>query len=405
MAIAVAYPTSEADPFTANFVRDPYPTHDRLRSAGPVVRLTKYDVWSCARYDEVRAILLDPMTYCSGAGVGIKNLKRETNWRKPSLLLENDPPEQTRLRRILLRLLTPAAIRELRKTFEPEAVRLVDDILARSEFDAVTHLAEPFPMRVFPDAVGLLPEDRHNLISYGRMNFDSMGPENDIYADTMANVDEVSAWIDAQCVREKLRPDGLGAQVYAAVDSGEVTTDEAALLVRSFLSAGIDTTVNALASAVYCMASNPGQWRILNDDLTLVAPAFEEVLRYESPFQHFFRTASCDVRIADVDICAGDKVLLLVASANRDPRRWVHPEEFDIRRRPVGHVGFGASAHSCLGQMIARLEASVLLTELARRVETIELTGEPHWRPSNTLRGLARLPVAVTPRARAAEAR
>ncbi|MQA02617.1 MAG: cytochrome P450 [Streptosporangiales bacterium] len=395
MPTLAEYPVSELDPFAPEFFADRYRYYDQLREAGPVVRLERYGVWACARYAEVRSVLADPETYCSGGGVGLSNLHVEQHWRKPSILLENDPPDHTRVRRALMRVLTAKNIRKLRELFESKAVELIEQVIALGTFDAVRDFARPFPLRVFPDAVGLVAEDREPLVAYGRMVFDGMGPQNDIYREVMADAEATVEWINAQCQRSALRPGGLGAQVYGAVDAGELTEAEGALVVRSFLSAGVDTTIHALASALYCFACYPEQWQLLRADVSRAGHAFEELLRYEAPFQQFFRTTTRQTQLADVRLGPEEKVLVMPGSANQDPRQLPDPDRFDITRRPVGHLGFGHGIHSCVGQLIARLEGEVLLTELARRVERIELAGEPTWGHSNTLRGLAQLQVTV----------
>lgn len=397
MPALAEYPTTALDPFAPEFLRDPYPGHRELRDLGPVVRLERYDAWACARYDDVRAVLADAETYASGAGVGLSNLHRETHWRKPSILLENDPPDHTRVRRALTSVLTAKNIRKLRDLFESKAVELVDRVVELGTFDAVEDFAKPFPLRVFPDAVGLVDENRDLLIAYGRMVFDGMGPRNAVYDQVMADADRTVEWITAQCRRDALRPGGLGAQVYETVDSGELTEDEGALVVRSFLSAGVDTTIHALASAMLCLARDPEQWRLVREDPSRAKFAFEETLRYESPFQQFFRTTTRETTIGDVTLEPEEKLLVLPAAANRDPRHWTDPDRFDITRRPLAHLGLGHGVHSCVGQMIARLEGEVLLTELSRRVEELHVVGEARWGQSNTLRGLAHLPVEVRP--------
>jgi 4-methoxybenzoate monooxygenase (O-demethylating) len=186
------------------------------------------------------------------------------------------------------------------------------------------------------------------------------------------------------------------AGVDAGADAGEVTEEEAALLVRSLLSAGVDTTVASLGAALHCFAIHPGQWALLRDEPALARAAFEEVLRYASPVQTFFRTTTTDV--AGPRIPAGEKVLLFLGAANRDPAQWGEDADaFDIRHRSAGHVAFGLGIHGCVGQAVARLEAEVLLTALARRVRTIEPAGEPKIRLNNTMHGFAALPVRVTP--------
>jgi len=265
--------------------------------------------------------------------------------------------------------------------------------------DALGSLArgasEVYPVKVFPDAVGLGPEGRENLLPYGSMVFNAFGPRNKLFEDAMTNAGPVRDWIISKCRREALAPSGFGAQIYAAVDAGKISEDEAALMVRSFLSAGLDTTVHALGNAIYCFARNPDQWRLLREDLSQARAAFEEVIRYEGPVQTFFRTTTKEVDVAGVRLGAGEKVLLFLAAANRDPRRWDHPERFDIRRQTLGHVGFGNGIHGCVGQTVARLEGEIVLTALARRVDSMELSGEPRLLLNNTLRGWASLPVTV----------
>jgi 4-methoxybenzoate monooxygenase (O-demethylating) len=167
-------------------------------------------------------------------------------------------------------------------------------------------------------------------------------------------------------------------------------------LVRSFISAGLDTTVHALGNAIHCFASNPNQWREFRADPSLARSAFEEVIRYESPVQTFFRTTTKPVNVAGVELSDGQKVLLFLAAANRDPSKWDAPERFDIRRKTLGHVGFGTGIHGCVGQAVARMEGEIILTELAKRVESIKLAGEPKLQLNNTLRGWASLPVSVS---------
>ena len=152
----------------------------------------------------------------------------------------------------------------------------------------------------------------------------------------------MAAWIAAHCTRDALTPGGLGDRIYASADEGTITEDEAALLVRSLLTAGVDTTVIGLGCALDCLARDPAQWRLLREDPSLAGAAFEETLRYASPVQTFFRTTTREVEVGGVRIGAGEKVLLFLAAANRDPRRWPDPERFDIA--PPRRSGTSASA-------------------------------------------------------------
>ncbi len=268
---------------------------------------------------------------------------------------------------------------------------------ANRDFPAVTQLAEVYPLKVFGDAVGVPEEGRENLLPYANMVFNAFGPRNQLFEAAMAKAQAVQPWITASCRREALRPGGIGAQIWEAVDAGKIPEEWAPLLVRSLLSAGLDTTVNGIAAAIYALASHPDQWNLLRQDPSLVKLAFEETVRWESPVQTFFRTTTREVEVSGRRIPAGEKVLLFLGAANRDPRRWTNPDSFDIRRNASGHVGFGMGIHRCVGQTVARVEAEIVLTALAQRVEQIEITGQPQRRPNNTLRAWGSLPVTVHP--------
>jgi cytochrome P450 len=390
-------PVSSVDPFSHAFLHDPYPDHQALREAGPVVWLEQYGIWTMARHEQVRDALTDHETYCSSAGVGLSDFRKEPPWRPPSIILEADPPLHTRTRAVLTRILSPGAIRVLRETFEREAEILVTRLVERREFDGVADLAEPYPLKVFPDATGISDEGRENLLPYGSMVFNSFGPRNDLFNAAMANAGPVRDWIMSKCSRAALKPGGLGMQIFDAVDSGELSEDEAGMLVRSFLSAGIDTTVYGLGNALYCLARYPEQWKALRENPALIRGAFEEVLRFEAPVQSFFRTTTGPIDVSGVRLGEGEKVLLLFAAANRDPRRWERPDSFDVKRRATGHMTFGTGIHGCVGQAVARLETEAILGALLRRVATLELTAEPTRRLNNTLRGFDKLPLRVVP--------
>ncbi|HVC63225.1 MAG TPA: cytochrome P450 [Acetobacteraceae bacterium] len=340
-------------------------------------------------------MLLDWGSFTSARGVGLSDFAREKPWRLPSLLLETDPPLHDRTRKLMDRVLSPAAVRALRADFARAADALIDDLLARGSFDAVRDLAEAYPLTVFPDAVGMPRENRRFLLPYGNMVFNSFGPRNEFFEAAVRDAEPVLQWVQAQSLRNALTPAGFGAAIHAAVDTGEVTADEAAVLVRSLLTAGVDTTVNGIGAAVYCLARFPAAFARLRADPSLARMAFEEAVRLESPVQTFFRTTTRDVEIGDETIGEGRKVLMFLGAANRDPRRWEQPDDYDITRRNAGHVGFGTGIHGCVGAVLARLEGELVLSALARKVASIEISGEPRRRYNNTLRGMASLPVTV----------
>ncbi len=389
-------PVRDADPFSYDILEDPLPFQADLRDAGPVVYLDQYDVFAMGRYNEVHAALTDWQTFQSAAGVGLSNFRNESPWRPPSLLLEADPPHHDAPRAVLTKILGPRDIRRLADSWAADAEELVDDLLAKGEeFDAVTDLAAAFPLRVFPDAVGIPQAGRENLLPYGDHAFNAFGPPNELVANGAPRVAELSAAIGAQCAREVLTADGFGAQIWAAADRGDITEAQAPLIVRSLLTAGVDTTVNGLAAVLYAFATHPEQWAMLRENPALSRTAFDEAVRLESPVQTFFRTTTRDIEVGGTQIPEGRKILMFLGSANRDPRRWENPDAFDLNRDPSGHVGFGFGIHQCVGQHIARLEASTILNTLARRITAIEISGSTRRHHNNTLRAWESLPVRV----------
>ena len=385
------------DPFDEAFLADPYAYHPALRDAGPVVWLEPIKCFAMARHAEVQAALKDHETYCSARGVGITDFAVDAPMRQPSLLLEADPPLHDRTRALMNRIVSPIALKSLRPIWQAKADALVEALVAQRTFDAVTDLAEIYPMQIFPDTIGLPLEGREHLMPYATAVFNGFGPRNAVYERGMEQAKDAMVWIANVCHRENLSPGGWGAAIYEAADDGVCTEEEAALLVRSFLSAGVDTTVNGIGHLVLALASHPDQWALLRANPNLTKRAFEESLRWDSTVQTFFRTTIRQVTIADAVIPEGSKVLLFLAAANRDPRRWSDPETFDITRQASGHVGFGFGIHQCLGQMVARLEAEMVLNALIPRVKAIRLTDEPKRRLNNTLHAIAHLPVAVEP--------
>ena len=390
-------PHLDLDPFDDSFLTNPYPFHAQIREAGAVVHLDAYGIYASARHAEVTRGLSEWETFCSSAGVGLEDFRRTRPWRPPSLILEADPPLHTRSRTVLNRALSAKAMAGLREKFQAAAEKLADNLVGRGEIDAIADIAEAYPLAVFPGAVGLGPDGLENLLPYGAMAFNAFGPRNRHFEASMQDAARVVGWINAQCAREALSPEGLGAVVWAGVDSGEISAEEAPLLVRSLLTAGLDTTIIGIGNALYALAQNPEQWRVLRDNPALLRPAFDEVLRFESPVQTFFRTTTRAVELGGVALPQDAKILLFLAGANRDPRRWENPDRFDVTRKAMGHAAFGAGIHMCVGQMLARLETELILSALVRRFAAIELTGEPIRKLNNTLRQLARLPVRLLP--------
>ncbi len=386
-------PSIDLDVFDDAFLADPYAFHAQLRDAAPVVWLDRYGVYGIARHAEVSAALKDHETFCSGRGVGLADFARETPFRPPSLLLETDPPMHDRTRGIMSKVVSMAAVQKARPFWERRATELIERLVANGRIDGVTELAEVYPLTIFPETVGLMEDGRHNLLDYAALTFNAFGPRNALFQETAKRAETATAWVAEACRRSNLTADGWGMDVFRAADAGLCTEDEAERLVRSLLSAGVDTTINGIGNMLHAFARHPDQWQRLRDDPKLIKRSFEEALRWDSTVQTFFRTVTRDTDISGTVIPEGSKAVLFLASANRDPRRWSDADRFDIGRQASGHVGFGFGIHQCLGQMVARLEAEAVLNALLPRVAEIRLLGEPVRRLNNTLHAMASLPL------------
>lgn len=386
-------PELQIDPFDTAFLSDPFKHHGALRDAGPVVWLAPVGCHAMARYAEVQAALKNWETFISGRGVGLADFAREEPWRPPSLLLETDPPVHDRTRGLMNRVAALAALRKLLPEWQNKADPLVARLVGSGPFDAVPAIAEAFPLAVFPELIGLRDEGRENLIPYATVAFNAFGPRNALLAESLEAARDATAWVNESCKREHLKPGGWGMQVYESADRGECTHDEAERLVRSFLTAGVDTTVNGIANLIHALAEFPEEYSRLRAEPGLAKKVVEETLRWSGTVQTFFRTTSRSVAVAGQTIPAGAKVLLFLGSANRDPRRWEDPDSFLINRQASGHVGFGFGIHQCLGQMVARMEMEAIVNALVPRVAEIRPAGPVTWRLNNTLRAVGTLPV------------
>jgi 4-methoxybenzoate monooxygenase (O-demethylating) len=387
-------PVWDVDPYDPEILRAPEDYYAALREKGPFAYIPKYAILACGRHPEVKEVFSDWQRFVSSRGVGLQDFSLEKPWRPPSIILEADPPDHTVTRRVLARALSPKATAALKQAFQIAADALLDELLERDGFEGVADLAEAYPVSVFPDAVGLRQSDRRALIDYGAMVFNALGPDNDLRAGAMARGPDIAPWITQQCRRENLEPGGFGAAIYGAADAGEITTDQAAMLVRSLLSAGVDTTVTGIGNALWCLAANPEQFAALRADPSLVKPAFEEVLRYTSPVHSFCRTANLDTEVSGIAIRAGTKILCVLGAANLDQAQWPQADRFDVARRPMGHLAMGVGIHACVGQNLARAEAAAVLGAIAARVGRVEMTGPPVWRPNHAIHALDSLPLA-----------
>lgn len=390
-------PSTHENPYEMENMLDPFPLYERMRAREPVLWLEEVGVWAAFMDDACREVVNDWKRFGSAGGGGVANYYREKPWREPSVIFEADPPDHTRTRQVLSRILSPGTVRALTDQARELAKECVTRAMKMDRFDVVADLAKPFVMRVVPDAVGLPEENRENLLLYNKylIKGRTYGRHNPWTAEELDESERIVEWVREVCNRESITSDGLGAQIYEAADAGDISVHEANMLIRSFLSAGTDTTFGAISNAVLFLLQDPSQWEMLRADPSLSRNAFDEGIRFRSPAQTVARNTLEEMEFHGVQMGKYDKIIAFVGSANRDPKRWKSPDRFDIHRKVVGHLGLGGGIHGCVGQMIARMEGDLLIGELARHAKTIDLADEPfQWSQSG--RAVGKLPVVVS---------
>ncbi|MFE6700522.1 cytochrome P450 [Streptomyces sp. NPDC057718] len=389
----LAIPSTGIDPYTDESILSPYEDYRRLRDLGPVVWLEAHQVFAAARYREVYDALHDPTTFSSGSGVG---LTETLNKAQKGSSFTSDPPYHGYVRSLVARHLKPKALEEFHDYIAGWADTLVDQLIEKGTFDAVTDFAQAFPLAVVPDLLGWpVEEGKERLLEWATAGFNAFGPLNERTMAGFPLLQEMSEFLQRMSVPGNLRPGSWGAQLVSDAKEGKIEEYLLPGLLGDFLAPSMDTSVSALSSMMWLFGSNPDQWDLLRADTTLIPSAFNEIIRIESPLRGFTRLATRDRELGGAPVTEGSRVLFLYGSANRDERQWTDPERFDIRRPGVAqHVGFGHGIHGCVGQALSRLESHSLLTSLTRKVRSIEI-GEPTWRLHNTIRGIASLPVTL----------
>ncbi|WP_199796543.1 cytochrome P450 [Pseudonocardia dioxanivorans] len=386
---AVTVPDSDIDLFTDEALTDPYPLFTALRGVGPVVRLPKYAFAVLTRYEDVRRALEDWETFSSASGVG---LNPAINSAMSGTIINSDPPHHTSLRTVLSARLAPRALAQMKSSIVEKAERFVDELVDRRAFDAVTDLARTFPMAVVLDLLGFPEDGRDQLLRWGSATFDAMGPDNARSADALPVAAEMFAWLATSCTPDRMRSGGFATTIHEAAARGDIPQEAVIPLMAGYSIPAFDTTISTIASAISLFARFPEQWALVRADPGLIPAAINEVLRLEPPIPLFARVLTRPYRGL---LGAGERVLLLFGSANRDERKFVDADRFDVRRNPVDHLTFGYGIHGCPGQGLARMEIQALLAALARRVSRFEVTAPPRRELNNMTRALASLPVAV----------
>lgn len=386
-------PELDLDLFTDEALINPYPLYEEIRATASAVFLPKYGVWAMGRYDDVRAALADWETFTSTQGVALNPTSINTT---RGIIITTDPPEHDVLRGVLADRLAPRAIRALQGGIEEQARELVDSLVAKGSFNAVTELARVFPVTVVLQLIGLpadTPGDR--VLAWAEAAFNAGGPDIERTREAFPLLADQFAYL-AEVSKEKLEEGSFGWAIYDAADKGVIPHESCVPLLSAYVTAGMDTTINAISTGIQYFAENPEQWDLVRADRTLITSAFHEIVRMESPLQWFARVTTRDVDLGDVVIPEGERVLMLYGSANRDERKWEDPTRFDVKRNPVDHLAFGYGTHGCAGQGLARLEGTAIFKALADTVVRFDTAGAD-MRLNNRIRGLDSLEVTVTP--------
>jgi 4-methoxybenzoate monooxygenase (O-demethylating) len=389
--MGLGIPQYEVDLFSHESVRNARAVDDAVREFAPVVRLVDGTVM-ISRHADVTAGLQDWQTFSS----------KSRPWHdpkslRPEILLTDDPPRHTHVRHAMATALSTQVLAKLRPSFERDAAALLDSLLSRQGevLDAVRDITQRFVYKALPDAIGLGVAGREHMYAFSHMVWATMGPENELFREAMVNLEPVLEWLEQCCDRDNLSEGGIGMSLYGLADNDVITQAEAKLLLQTVLAAGADTTILTMANAIRAFALYPKEYQKIRTDPALVRIAFDESLRWDSPSRMAGRITTREVDIGGYAVPAGQRVGLMFAAANRDPRAWSDPDRYDLSRDLKKQVGWGYGVHACVGRVLAQLEASTLLTEVARRVARIEIAGDPEPWMTTIGHGPAKLPVRL----------
>ncbi|MFC7532556.1 cytochrome P450 [Actinoplanes sp. GCM10030250] len=386
------------------FQADPHPVYAQWRRTGPVRRTrlpSGLTAWVVTRYEDARRALADPRLSKQAAfSVGSSQVVNQP--ASPASVLSRhmlavDPPDHTRLRRLVSAAFTARRIESLRPRIAEITRDLLDAVEGRERVDLIDAFAFPLPIQVICELLGVPAEDRDafrawsNVIVAGSQSGDRLEPA----------IREMVGYILAQIAERRARPgdDLLSGLIQVRDEEDRLTEAELSSMVFLLLIAGHETTVNLIGNGAYLLLREREQWERLRGDLTLLPTAIEEFLRYEGPVEtSTFRVATEDLEIGGVTVSAGDPVVIVLLSANRDDDRFPDAAELRLDRAQNPHLAFGHGIHYCLGAPLARLEAQIAFTALLARHPGLRLAvpaEDMRWRPGLLLRGLEELPVLL----------
>jgi cytochrome P450 len=368
--------SSDYNPLLPSVQADPYPYYEALREQAPVYFHEQLGWYIVSRYEDVVAITKNPAVFSSARAIVRPEQYEAAAKQAPSamralrrgVLISEDPPTHTKTRGLVTRAFTPRRIAEM----EPRIRQLTRELIAQlplsGEFDLIKDLAEPLPVIVISEMLGIEPERRHDFkrwsddvvsLSFALANGTDLSGLEDSF---LAMNDYMARALESR--REHPREDLIQALLDNGVREGVLSVSDAVDFCRLLLVAGNETTTNLLGNGLRALLNDPEQYQRLVREPTLIPNAVEEMLRFDSAAQALFRKTTQEVEVAGTRIPAGASIVLLFGSANRDPRKFQEPDRFDVARNVAGQVAFGHGIHFCLGAPLARLEGRVVLEEL-----------------------------------------
>jgi cytochrome P450 len=395
-------------PHDVAFVANPYPSYAELRGRGRIHFNEGTNQWIVPHHSDVHALLRDRRfgrTYlhlASHAEMGRPEDQPSTGpfWKLiRDGILDMEPPDHTRVRRLVAKAFTPRMVEQLRERVQAMTEALADRLADEGEADLIATVAEPLPVNVIAELLGIPEADRHHLRPWSadicRM-YELNPTEEDARVASRAAV-EFSDYLRG-LIRERRgnpTPDLIGELVQVVDQGDRLTEDEMIGTCVLVLNAGHEATVNVTGNGWWALFRNPGELERLRRDPSLVRSAIEELMRFETPLQMFERWVMEDAEVCGVRVPKGQELALLFGSANRDPAAFDRPDDLDLGRNPNPHMSFGAGIHFCLGAPLARVELEASFATLLRRFPRIELVEEPDWKPNYIIRGLKELRVRV----------
>lgn len=386
-------PVSDIDFFSDDVIRDPYPVYAQLRDMGPVVYLEKNDLYALPCYQEVSEVLRQPLRYVSSRG--ISPIQRVNDILVGSTL-NSDPPQHDLTRSVTSEPLLPGALTQIEDQIKDAADGLIDTLCARGEFDAVRDFAQFLPVTIVAELVGL-PQavDSDQMLKWASATFNLFSTENARTDAAFEDLKDLRNFLLEYGRPEKLKPGGWAKRIFEVGPERGLSFETCAQLMRDYINPSLDTTISVSAQILKFLADHPDQWQKIRQDASLIPNAVEEAVRMATPIRAFTRYVVEDSEIAGHPIPKGKRVLVIYASANRDPAKFPDPDRYDVTRDVHDHVGFGQGVHMCMGMHLARREIILLLEALRRRVDRFELMGDPEVAYNNSIRAYAKLPVRV----------